>query len=126
MFLPRDTAGPAAPHIAAPDPATGRLVAGVLERLEALIGLAPGDVPRRRLERRPELLEPAMGRAPAIEDEAWAAVIDAVTVQETRLFRHPVQMLRFRAQALPALLQGAAARGAARLRLLSAGCATGE
>ncbi|MBK1661611.1 hypothetical protein CKO45_25725 [Paracraurococcus ruber] len=97
-----------------------------LERLEALIGLAPGEVARRRLERQPGLLQRALPQPPGIEDAAWAAVIDAVTVQETRLFRHPTQVLQFRAAALPDLARAAAARGATRLRLLSAGCATGE
>lgn len=102
------------------------LVAGALARLETLIGLAPGDVSRRRLERHIPLLTLAATRAPDIDDPAWADVIDAVTIQETRLFRHPAQCLVLHDVVLPRLIATARDRGSHRLRLLCAGCATGE
>lgn len=122
-FPPDPTDWPAAEPSRAAEPS---LVTAVLARLEALMGLAPGDVARRRLERHPALVARAAPRTPDIDDPAWAAVIDAVTVQETRLFRHPAQCLTLDAEVLPALIAAAQGRGAQRLRLLSAGCATGE
>ena len=77
-----------------------------------------------RLARAGALAERCATRPPAGDDPAWAALLDVVTVQETRLFRHPEQCLAL-AETLPAL--AAAARAERRpLRLLSAGCATGE
>jgi chemotaxis protein methyltransferase CheR len=88
--------------------------------------LAPSDVVRRRLALHPDLVAKAAAVPPHIDDPAWAATVDAVTVQETRLFRSPVQLEFLRAVVLPELVRAARARGARRLRLLSAGCATGE
>lgn len=97
----------------------------MLAALDPLIGLAPGEIPRRRLARHPALLARALRRAPDLDDPDWAAVVDAVTVQETRLFRNPAQLELLRLHVLPQLVRAAEARGSA-LRLLSAGCATGE
>jgi chemotaxis protein methyltransferase CheR len=85
--------------------------------LEGLLGLAASDVLRRRVVQAAALL-PALGATPAIDEPGWAALIDAVTVQETRLFRHPAMLEALAAQVLPRLPNPA--------RLLSAGCATGE
>jgi chemotaxis protein methyltransferase CheR len=98
----------------------------VLRGLETLIGLAPGEVARRRLMRHPDLLAPAALAAPDIAHPGWAALVDAVTIQETRLFRTPAQLDLLRIRILPELLAAAHRRGDGRLRLLSAGCATGE
>jgi len=77
-----------------------------------------------RLARVPALVARCSLAAPALDDPDWAALLDAVTVQETRLFRHPAQFVAL-AAALPALAARAHASGRP-LRLLSAGCATGE
>ena len=106
-------------------PADAALVQRALDALEPLIGLAPGEIPRRRLARDPALLARALRRAPDLDDPDWAAVVDAVTVQETRLFRNPAQLELLRLRVLPELVRAARVRGGA-LRLLSAGCATGE
>jgi chemotaxis protein methyltransferase CheR len=99
---------------AAPDPAAFAVAeAG----LAALAGLAPSDVLRRRLERS-ALLAPAIDSPPDLASPGWAALLDVVTVQETRLFRAAPQLLAL-AALLPALPGGP-------LRLLSAGCASGE
>ncbi|MBP0446085.1 methyltransferase domain-containing protein [Roseomonas sp. SSH11] len=114
-------------------PATGRAahLLALRQRAEnglaALAGLAPSDVLRRRLERAAPLLE-ALGTAPdgdspeldssIPKSSPWAALLDCVTVQETRLFRTAPQLL-----SLSALLPDLPGRP---LRLLSAGCATGE
>ncbi|WP_426956745.1 CheR family methyltransferase [Muricoccus radiodurans] len=84
--------------------------------LARLAGLAPSEVLRRRLLRAAPS-EP-LPWPPDLDHPAWAALLDAVTVGETRLFRSAPQLL-----ALGALLPEAMARP---LRLLSAGCATGE
>lgn len=98
--------------------------AAVLGALEALAGLAPSSVLTARLNRAAALLEACDPAAPDVADPAWAGLLDAVTVQETRLYRHPSQADRAGAL-LPGLLRRAreAGRGC---RMLSAGCATGE
>jgi chemotaxis protein methyltransferase CheR len=106
-----------------PDPA---LVGRALEALQGLVGLAPGDVARRRLARPGLPLDAALAAPPDIGHPAWAALVDAVTVQETRLFRNPAQLETLRQAVLPELVARARARNARKLRLLSAGCATGE
>ncbi|ONG47413.1 hypothetical protein BKE38_23655 [Pseudoroseomonas deserti] len=97
---------------------------GLLDGLARLAGLAPSEVLLGRL-RRAALLLSGMTEArlpPADpEDPFWAALLDAVTVQETRLFRAASQLEALAALVFPGL------RGLGRpLRLLSAGCATGE
>ena len=93
----------------------------VLARLATIVGLAPTEVLRNRLRR----AAPLAARVPRSKDDIdhpdWAALLDAVTVQETRMFRAAAQIEAFRAAVLPEL-----ARGGAPLSLVSAGCATGE
>ncbi len=91
---------------------------GVIAGLAMLAGLAPSPVLAGRLARAPALVQRCAAIPPALDDLHWAALLDAVTVQETRLFRHPSQFA-----ALDAAL---AMRPPGPLRLLSAGCATGE
>ncbi|WP_206930967.1 CheR family methyltransferase [Roseococcus thiosulfatophilus] len=104
--------------------ADGDLAEGVMAAVGRIAGLAPSPVLAGRLAAAAALL-PACAAAPEHHDHpAWAALLDAVTVQETRLFRIPAQCA-----ALGALLPGIAARARAEgraLRLLSAGCASGE
>lgn len=52
------------------------------------------------------------------------ALLDEVTVQETHFFRNPPQMRALRVHLLPELVRAAA--DSRRLRIWSAGCATGE
>lgn len=89
----------------------------VLERLESLVGLAPTDVLLNRLRRASNLVARLPLDHGGIDHPDWAALLDAVTVQETRMFRAAAQIEAFRAHVLPRL------RG---LDLVSAGCATGE
>lgn len=96
----------------------------VLAALGELAGLAPSPVLTARLQRAAPLVAACDPRAAHPEDPAWAALLDAVTVQETRLYRHPPQ-----ADLVGALLPANLARARAEdrpLRMLSAGCATGE
>jgi len=91
--------------------------------LRLLAGLAPSPVLDARLRRAAHLL-PDLPPEPRLEEVHWAALLDAATVQETQLFRAPAQLAM-----IEAALAGPAraARDAGRaLRLLSAGCATGE
>lgn len=111
-----------------PDPVSGEDWTGrdqaVLAALGALAGLALSPVLAARLRRAAPLMAACDPAAAHLEDPAWAALLDAVTVQETRLYRHPSQADRAGAL-LPATL--IRARDAGRpLRMLSAGCATGE
>jgi chemotaxis protein methyltransferase CheR len=75
---------------------------------------------RNRLRRARLLLARLPLDRASIDQPDWAALLDAVTVQETRMFRAGAQIAAFRTQVLPVL----ARRGA--LTLVSAGCATGE
>ncbi len=91
--------------------------------LLALAGLAPSPVLDARLNRAAHLL-PHLAGHPRLEEPSWAALLDAATVQETQLFRSPAQLARIETRLVPL---SHAARAAERpLRLLSAGCATGE
>jgi chemotaxis protein methyltransferase CheR len=87
------------------------------EGLARLAGLAPSAVLRRRLLRAAPIARDLSG-PPDMENPGWAALLDAVTVQETRLFRAAPQLMT-----LSALLADFPGRP---LRLLSAGCASGE
>ncbi len=98
-------------------------LAPVLDRLRDLAGFAASDVLRGRLKRAGPLLARLDPGACGLDDPGWAALLDAVTVQETRMFRAAPQIAAFRAAVLPGLV---AAAGARPLVLVSAGCATGE
>ena len=112
---------PAAPEAAV---AAAAREAAVEVALEGLAGLAPSPVLSARLRRAAALLAACDPGAADIADPAWAALLDAVTVQETRLYRHPAQA-DCAGALLPDLLRRAQEAGRG-LRLLSAGCATGE
>lgn len=92
--------------------------------LERLAGFSDGVVLQGRLRRAAPLIAragPGRLASPRMDDPFWARLIDAVTVQETRLFRTPQQWLGLAAHVLPGLAgQGRPAQ------MLSAGCATGE
>lgn len=90
----------------------------MLDALARLAGLKADPVLRRRIARLPPaVLAAADPRHVRLDHPGWAGVLDGVTVQETRLFRHPAQML-----AIGAWLETAGPAPA----LLSAGCASGE
>lgn len=100
------------------------LADGAMAAVGRIAGLAPSPVLAGRIAAASGLL-PACAEAPEHHDHpAWAALLDAVTVQETRLFRIPAQCAALGAM-LPRLAARARAEGRA-LRLLSAGCASGE
>jgi chemotaxis protein methyltransferase CheR len=104
-----------------PDSVLPESMAAAHEGLGMLLGFAPSVVLRQRLTRAAALLPELRGQQPHIDHPGWAALIDAVTVQETRLFRHPALLDAVAAEVLPDL--GATGEP---LRLVSAGCATGE
>ena len=120
-----------APRAPLPAASARRLTPATAEAVLArLAGLAPSGVLRRRLDAAAPILaaietppgDPPSGGAPfqdapLWETPLWAALLDAVTVQETRFFRAAPQLL-----ALAALLPSLPGPP----RLLSAGCATGE
>ncbi len=93
----------------------------VLDGLRAVAGLAPNEVLLNRLRRAAAAARRAAEAPPSPDDPHWAALLDAVTVQETRMFRAAAQVAAFRTIVLPHL----PARPGA-LTLVSAGCATGE
>ena len=95
--------------------------AALLAALERLAGFADSEVLRRRLARAAALAARVRLDRPDAGDPAWAALLDAITVQETRFYRNAPQLDTLRAVILPALV-----REGHPLRLLSAGCATGE
>jgi chemotaxis protein methyltransferase CheR len=94
-----------------------------LRGLAQLAGLAPNEVLLNRIRRAGRIASDAALVPPALADPAWAALLDAVTVQETRMFRAAGQVAAFRDAVLPQLVAGAGGRP---LTLVSAGCATGE
>ncbi|MCR0984331.1 CheR family methyltransferase [Roseomonas populi] len=102
---------------AAPAPPGDAMPGTAGEGLAALAGLAPSAVLERRLDRAAPLL-PSLEPRPHIDSPGWAALLDAVTVGETRFFRAAPQLLALR-DLMPRL-------PGRPLRLLSAGCATGE
>ncbi|WP_052402127.1 CheR family methyltransferase [Muricoccus aerilatus] len=115
-------AAEAPPQAAAGASARGLLPEAAEQALSRLAGLAPSPVLRRRLEGAAPLLAalaPLPSDAPLslLDSPSWAALLDAVTVQETRLFRAASQITAL-ADRLPSLPGPP--------RLLSAGCATGE
>ncbi|MGX9965156.1 CheR family methyltransferase [Roseomonas sp. F4] len=91
----------------------------VQQGLAGLAGFAESDVLRNRLLRAAPLLPRLPLDRASIDHPDWAALLDAVTVQETRMFRAAAQIDTFRHQVLPTLGDGP-------LTLISAGCATGE
>lgn len=96
----------------------------VLAMLGDLAGLAPSPVLAARLRRAADLVAACDPQTARHDEPACAALLDAVTVQETRLYRHPPQA-DLVGGLLPAILTGARGEGRP-LRMLSAGCATGE
>jgi len=102
---------------------TGR-EAAVMAALTQLAGLTPSPVLEARLRRAAPLMAACEPEAAQLHDPHWAALLDAVTVQETRLYRHPAQS-RLAGEFLPDRLARARDEGRT-LKLLSAGCATGE
>jgi chemotaxis protein methyltransferase CheR len=99
------------------------LFGAVMERLAALAGFAASDVLMNRLLRAAPLVARLPMDRSGIDHPDWAALLDAVTVQETRMFRACAQLDQFREIVLPALAARAAGRA---LSFVSAGCATGE
>jgi chemotaxis protein methyltransferase CheR len=89
-------------------------------RLAELVGLAPSPVLTRRLQRVRPLVAQLQGRPSHLDDPVWAELLDAVTVPETRMFRAAAQLEALRSAVLPGLAR------CGTLRLVSAGCATGE
>lgn len=98
-------------------------LAPLLDGLERLAGLAPNDVLLGRLKRAGHAAAAAARRPPDLDDPHWAALLDVVTVQETRMFRAADQLAAFRGRVLAELTDAAQGRP---LHLVSAGCATGE
>ncbi len=94
-----------------------------MDGLAQLAGFAPSDVLMNRLVRAAALVARLPFDRPSIDHPDWAALLDAVTVQETRMFRAAPQLDAFRGQVLPALTDGHPGRP---LSFVSAGCATGE
>ncbi|MBU8546753.1 MULTISPECIES: CheR family methyltransferase [Roseomonadaceae] len=107
------------PQTALAAPALGAVQQG----LAALAGFAESDVLRNRLLRAAPLLPRLPLDRASIDHPDWAALLDAVTVQETRMFRAAAQIATFRELVLPTLLP---TLGDGPLSLVSAGCATGE
>lgn len=105
------------------EPASDEVTDLLLAGLERVAGFAPNEVLIGRLHRAGRRALAAARREPHLDDPHWAALVDAVTVQETRMFRAAEQLDAFRSRLLGDLVAGARGRP---LRLVSAGCATGE
>ena len=99
-------------------------VPAAMAALEDLAGFAASPVLEARLRRAANLLPDCEPAEAHIDHPAWAALLDVVTIQETRLFRHPAQS-RLAGSLMPARLVAARTENRP-LEMLSAGCATGE
>src|SRR5215469_460031 len=60
------------------------------------------------------------------DDPEWLSLIESLTVHETFFHRDQSQLELLRRRLLPEIIEAAARSGQYRLRLWSAGCATGE
>lgn len=101
----------------------------VADRLGLVVPALHRDRLDRALAGARRLLGPAdtaaLGNLP-LGDPAWQAVIDELTVNETRFNRDPEWFAQLQQHAIVPLIAARRARGDRRLRFWSAGCATGE
>jgi chemotaxis protein methyltransferase CheR len=112
------------------DEARARLRTLATERL----GLAPSALVDARVDSALVALTPAGGTAAAldalrglaVDAPLWQAVVDALTVGETNFFRQPGWFAQLDAQILRPVIERRRISGPKRLRIWSAGCATGE
>ena len=65
-------------------------------------------------------------RGLAVDAPLWQAVVDALTVGETNFFRQPGWFAQLEAQILRPVIERRRRNGPKRLRIWSAGCASGE
>lgn len=101
------------------------------ELAEARLGLAPSAMVDARIE-------DALARLPdgaasldalaslAVDAPLWQTVIAALTIRETNFFRHPAWFAQLEEHILRPLIERRNGVGPKRLRVWSAGCATGE
>jgi chemotaxis protein methyltransferase CheR len=88
---------------------------GLLERaVQRWLATSDDDTPER------------IGRRVLPSDAAWQRLVSLVTVGETYFFRHEEQFEALRQQILPEIVRERLRSGVRRLRIWSAGCATGE
>lgn len=118
-------------------PATAPALGWVREALSARCGLRSEEVTDASLERSLRLaavsaqttFDELVARIRAPETDGGLALqhlLRKVTVGETSFFRHPEDLDWLRTRVLPALVARRATAGSKRLRIWSAGCATGE
>jgi chemotaxis protein methyltransferase CheR len=117
-------------------PFCGDAIARINARIEARCGLDFGDARRPLLDsslraRMQQLEIPApegyLARLCSAEgDQELATLINGLTITETQFFRDPAQFRLLRRHILPALMAQRGAEGQPRLRVCSAGCASGE
>jgi chemotaxis protein methyltransferase CheR len=112
------------------DEARARLRTLATERL----GLAPSALVDARVDSALLALTPAGGTAAALDALPtlavnallWQALVDALTVGETNFFRQPGWFAQLEAQILRPAIERRRLHGPKRLRIWSAGCASGE
>ncbi len=98
------------------------------------LGLAPSALVDARVDAalialaRAGVSPAALAAMPALDVEApvWQTAVDALTVGETNFFRHPGWFAQLESQILRPVIDRRYAHGPKRLRIWSAGCATGE
>jgi chemotaxis protein methyltransferase CheR len=123
---------PLAPPIAPDDP---RAVAvhGLMHDVQRIAGIQVSDALEQKVVRlfagiTIEELEAWIRNLRLVPDDhpQWQALIESLTVHETYFHRDRLQLDYLAAQVLPQLIEVARASGRKRLRIWSAGCATGE
>ena len=96
------------------------------------LGMTLADVPKDTLaslvaeqaHAHGETSDAYLERLKRADGEAWKAMAERLTIGETYFYRHPEQFRAFAQVALPELIE--ARQSERSLRLLSAGCSTGE
>jgi chemotaxis protein methyltransferase CheR len=131
------TRKPAGAAVSASDePLSVERVAHIRDLIEARCGLDFGDSRQTLLDASVRARMQHLG-IPGIEGylarlsskdgaEEIASLINGLTITETQFFRDPAQFRLLRHHILPALLVEREAEGVRRLRICSAGCASGE
>jgi chemotaxis protein methyltransferase CheR len=115
------------------DDQRGRVVRTLSRDIERVCGIEISGIMEAKLGRvlvsvALPALEAWVGRLHNLpgDDPEWLSLIESLTVHETFFHRDQSQLDLLRRQLLPVVIEAAARRGQYRLRLWSAGCATGE
>lgn len=105
----------------------------LMEEVERRYGIAPGEQVERKLLRVFEAMSFELLAAwssellaPGAAEAEWLSLVESLTVHETYFCRDRDQLGLLQSEILPGLIEARQRSGAHRLRIWSAGCASGE